>query len=213
MSEAEAAAAALAEQEATATAQAEADEALDKAGILKDLKGERTRSQTERTRAEAAEKALKDIQDAQTEAERKAAEKAGEFETLYSTSQTELGTTKEKLAGLQTRETARLETVTTDADAIVAKWDEEDRAMDPKNLDADERLRMVRLLDKRFTGTETMPHGTRSRGSTDKGPIPQWVKDNFKEFQGRDPKDDDELRKWEGYLRAEPRYADKFKTT
>ncbi|KKK62709.1 hypothetical protein LCGC14_3001600, partial [marine sediment metagenome] len=155
---------------------------------------------------------LQAMKDAQTEAERKAAEKAGEFEDLYNKEKTEGEKARERLTALETKETTRLETVTADADAIVAKWPEEDRTLDPTGLDADARLRMVQQLDKRFNATE-MPHGTRSRGTTDKGPIPQWVKDNFKEFRGRDAKDDDELREWEKYLRATPKYDDKFKTT
>lgn len=168
------------------------------------------------TQARTAEKAAKDALATKTAADEaaktKKAEEAGEFERLYKDADAALTTANEQLTAHTARETTRLETVTTDADAIVAKWPDADKALDPKSLAPDARLRMVRQLDARFSATDR-PAGTRSKGSDEDAPIPDWVKDNFREFNGADAPNDEKLRWWMGLLKKEPKYADKFKTT
>jgi len=166
-----------------------------------------------REATKAAQEALAARDAADEEAARKAAEEAGKYEDLYNKEKTEGDAARERLTTLEAKEAVRLEAVTADADAIVAKWPEDDRTLDPTGMDPDGRLRMVRQLDKRLNA-ETLPHGTRSQGGGDKATIPDWVRANYREYHaGTDAKSDDEYRTWMTYLKGVPRFADKFNNT
>lgn len=73
------------------------DEELGEAG-KKALQSERDARKAAEDRAKAAEKDLKDLKDAQAEAERKAAEEAGNYKVLYEKLQTEHQALKDDLA-------------------------------------------------------------------------------------------------------------------
>lgn len=165
-----------------------------------------------REEAKAAKTALAERTAAEEEAARKAAEEAGQYEKLYGEEKARADTALQRLQALEERENTRLAAVSTDADAIVAKWPEADRALDPKGLDPDSRLRMVRQLDARLNSQER-PAGTRNNGHDGKEPIPDWVKANYKEFHaGVDAPNDDALRRWMGHLKTTTKYRDKFTT-
>lgn len=137
--------------------------------------------------------------------------KRGEFEQLHTAEKTRADALQVQLAALNLREEGRLEGVTAQADAIVAGWEDTDKALDPKGLTPDARLAHLQALNTRFTGQKTRPAGTRVAGGDATAPAPDFVVNDYKERFQRDPTPE-QAKGWEKHLRNTPKFKSKFES-
>lgn len=167
-------------EETTTTASAEA---APKTVPLKALEAERAKY---RARIEALESAAAERATADEAAAAEAAKKRGEYEALYTESETKLAAATQKLDALTARETARLERVKAANAERVEALPENLRALIPDGLDLDAQAAQLARVEALAT-EPTFPAGTR-RGSG-KAPalvIPEACKAEA-ERHGKDP--------------------------
>jgi len=143
----------------------------------------------ERERARKAQEKLDAAQTAEAERKRLEAESQGQFEPLYKQTTEKLTAAEKRIQEFEAREQARAEAMTAEADSVVDAWSDEDKALDPRGLSAEDRLKYVRALDQRLKGaSQTVASGTRSRGGQQSGYIHPDAVALAKRI-GREPKD------------------------
>lgn len=122
----------------------------------------------ERDKRQALEARLAAIESERAEADRAAAEEAGEYRKLYEDLKAKHGAAAEQLAALQSAETARLETlVQSNNDRIVA-LPEHLRGLIPDGLSPDataSQIARLEALHTKPTATPAMPPGGRVVGA------------------------------------------------
>jgi len=187
------------------------DGAANNDGLAQELANITAALKAEREAKAAIKAQLDAAAEAQAEAERKKAEESGKFEELYGAEKSRAEQLAEQLQSFQERESARIEAVTAEADAIVAAWDDADKALDPKGLDADQRLSMLRKLDARLKAASNRPAGNIA-GNSGKSDVVvnDFVREHYRSTFQRDGSPE-ELKVWSRHLAKTSKFRDKLK--
>lgn len=163
--------------------------------------------QAERAKRQAAEKALADLQAAQTKAEaeraaaaakaeEEAAKQRGEYEKLYGDTLPKLTAAQERLAEYEAKEAARLERLTTRNTERVAALPENLRSIVP-GLDPEALADWLDRAAPVLTADDTRPAGTRGKPPGAKAEM-VWPPEAFAAArqQGKGDGNPDEQKRW-----------------
>jgi hypothetical protein len=115
----------------------------------KDKGGTLTQAEVNRILAKEKRKWQQDLDQAAAEAkdkaDKEAAEKTGQFETLYKTEQAKVKTLQDQLKAKDTELETLRDTVSKNIDAQVKDWPDEVLALDPKRIDGDNYSLQARI--------------------------------------------------------------------
>ena len=115
---------------------------------------------------------LADLKAAQEAAAQKRAEEQGEFQALYEKVTPELESLRAEVDGFRTRETARIERVTTANVERLEALPDTLKALAPEGLDPDTLAGWLNRAEKQATTESKRPAGTQTHGGTKSSGIP-----------------------------------------
>jgi len=161
--------------------------------------------QEARTAKQALAAELAELKAAQEAAAQKRAEEQGEYQKLYEETAPKVESLTAELEGYRTRETARIERVTTANVERLEALPDTLKALAPEGLDPDTLAGWLSRAEKQATTTQQRPAGTQTHGGTKASGIPAELRARVEAEAVKNGKTPDE---WWEKVRSKVPYRD-----